>query len=562
MDAPWPTLTVLRVEGITFAVLALLYATVGARTREAGLRTLAVAFTLTAAWYLHADLLVFTGPNIDTPQLRLSAMLIGTAVLAIVTGMLQYLGMPTGWHRAATLAALVPGAMLVLALTVSGRVPRVVFQAGVLLAYAGPAVLAFRRAAQQPGEGHAILGAGLVVLPLLPFSLRAAGVAPMQLQYIAGLSVLVFGMAVLAISLLRRHAALAAEIERRAAAQAQLREANARLEDRVAQRTAHLRELIEGLEAFTRGVSHDLRGPLGGMSELARMATDALDQGDTTIAQRALPLIAGQCDASARMVAAMLDLARLGEANVRRVPVSLGEVARAAYDEVMLSLPGVVRPSFHCATMPAVLGDPDLLRAVFVNLVGNAVKFTRAAAAPRIDIEATSQARDVTVCVSDNGIGFDAATAARLFEPFYRAHDGRYEGHGLGLSIVRRAVQAMGGTVSAHAGQGGGARLCFTLPGALREIDAGAAVYEEPQTLPADRAGSTNTDISLVYPPPEEMQVLRELARRGNMRSMRERAEHLKRLDPRYAEFAARLATLADGYQSRAITALVEGQAK
>ncbi|HUG23425.1 ATP-binding protein [Piscinibacter sp.] len=84
-------------------------------------------------------------------------------------------------------------------------------------------------------------------------------------------------------------------------------------------------------------------------------------------------------------------------------------------------------------------------------------------------------------------------------------------------------------------------------------------IYEEPEPRTAERAGSGDDDRSLVYPPPEEMQVLRDLARIGNMRSIRERAEYLQRLDARYASFGARLAALAEACQSRAITALVEG---
>jgi CheY-like chemotaxis protein len=86
-------------------------------------------------------------------------------------------------------------------------------------------------------------------------------------------------------------------------------------------------------------------------------------------------------------------------------------------------------------------------------------------------------------------------------------------------------------------------------------------VYEEPEPAPAASAGKDGADTSMVYPPPEEMQVLRQLARRGNMRSVRERAEHLRQLDPRYEAFAARLAALAEACQSRAITALVESDA-
>jgi len=281
--------------------------------------------------------------------------------------------------------------------------------------------------------------------------------------------------------LLRRHQALRAEIGRRTEAEAQLRDANARLEARVGERTAHLHELISGLEDFSRGVSHDLRGPLGGMSQLARHAAEALAQGDRSMAERALPAIARQCEASARMVGAMLELARLGDATARRVWVAPGELARAAFDEVMLSNPGRARPAFHCAPMPRLLADPDLLRPVFVNLLANAVKFTRETRLPQIHVDARVEGHDVTVYVRDNGAGFAPEAARRLFEPFFRAHDAHYEGHGLGLSIVRRAVEALGGRVWAEAGAPGGACLAFRLVDAM-------PVAEEPAREPAAEA--------------------------------------------------------------------------
>jgi signal transduction histidine kinase len=126
--------------------------------------------------------------------------------------------------------------------------------------------------------------------------------------------------------------------------------------------------------------------------------------------------------------------------------------------------------------MPAVWADADLLRVIFVNLVGNATKFSRQAKAPRIEVEAQVEDRDVTICVRDNGIGFDPAVAGRLFDPFFRGHGAGFEGHGLGLSIVRRAVEAMGGRVVARRAATGGAEISFTLPGALVEQESLAAV--------------------------------------------------------------------------------------
>jgi signal transduction histidine kinase len=297
-----------------------------------------------------------------------------------------------------------------------------------------------------------------------------------ELKYFAGVSLIACGLVLLTVSLLRRQRHLAIEVARRSAAEDQLREANARLEARVQERTSHLHELIGGLEAFNRSVSHDLRGPLSGMSNLARMAADDLTRGDSALAQRALPLIAGQCDASVDMVNVMLELARLGDAPVQRQPVCLSDLARSAFEEVRLAHPQRPPPAVFVGRMPLVMADPRLLRTVFVNLIGNAVKFTRDTAAPRIDIEAGTEGRDVWVCVRDNGVGFSADAAEHLFEPFYRAHDKRFEGHGLGLSIVRRAVEALGGHAWAQSPAQGGAQLCFTLGDAA--VDAAAPAAE------------------------------------------------------------------------------------
>jgi signal transduction histidine kinase len=98
-----------------------------------------------------------------------------------------------------------------------------------------------------------------------------------------------------------------------------------------------------------------------------------------------------------------------------------------------------------------------------VNLLSNAAKFSRQANAPLIEVDARSAGRSVTVCVRDNGVGFDPAVADRLFDPFYRGHAGRFEGHGMGLHIVRRAIERHGGTVCAQGGDAG-AVFSFTLP--------------------------------------------------------------------------------------------------
>jgi len=101
---------------------------------------------------------------------------------------------------------------------------------------------------------------------------------------------------------------------------------------------------------------------------------------------------------------------------------------------------------------------------VFVNLIGNAIKFTRDTVAGRIEVGAAREGGGIEVFVRDNGVGFDGDAAARLFTPFVRLHDDRYEGYGVGLSIVRRVVERHGGRVWAESRPNRGAVFRFFLP--------------------------------------------------------------------------------------------------
>ena len=306
-------------------VLAVMFTAVWLRSREPGTWLLAIGFAVASGWYFLSPRAPNTGADIDTLAERVSAAAVGVAILLRAIGVALYLGWSAGWMRRFVLLCCLPALASIAWLAVGGVLSHRAFHVAGLLPYLGVALLAFERARREPGNAHGLLGVALLTLPLLPFALAAAGVDTGDLRYYTGVAVIVFGMLVLTVSLLRRHRALAREIERRTEAEAQLRDANQRLEARVAERTAHLHELVAGLESFNRGVSHDLRGPLGGMAQLARTAVDAMARGDATLATRALPLIADQCDASVKMVNAMLELARVAETPAQHVPVAWGD---------------------------------------------------------------------------------------------------------------------------------------------------------------------------------------------------------------------------------------------
>jgi two-component system sensor kinase len=114
--------------------------------------------------------------------------------------------------------------------------------------------------------------------------------------------------------------------------------------------------------------------------------------------------------------------------------------------------------------MPLVSTDRGLVRTILSNLLGNAMKFTWPGRPPVIEVGGFSSTQDVTVYVRDHGVGFDAAAARGVFQPFTRFHGEAFEGHGLGLSVVQRAVERLGGQVWMESMPGEGTSVYVTLP--------------------------------------------------------------------------------------------------
>lgn len=387
---------------------------------------------------------------------------------ALTMGLVGYLGLQRPWRQAAVWAALLPLALYLLLVAWVGLSGALVLRAFanllIGLSMAAMGWLAWRAGRTEPGAGHGWLAVALWGLPAVSAGLVAFRVDPVALRYWGVLPVFVVAVTLLAVTLLRRRRAIEAEMARRVQAEAALTRLNASLEQTVAQRTGELQELVIGLESFNRSVSHDLRGSLGGIAGLARLADEALGRGDPALARRALPAIAEQAENAHRLMQALLSLAKVGETELRRQPVDLRLLVQQVVDQLALEQGAQAMPRIELGPLPTVSADPELLKPVFANLIGNAIKFTRAAAQPRVEIGADTDAGMVTVHVRDNGVGFDGAAAAQLFDPFARLHGTRFDGHGVGLSIVRRAVERQGGRVWAEGHPGQGASFHFTLP--------------------------------------------------------------------------------------------------
>lgn len=226
------------------------------------------------------------------------------------------------------------------------------------------------------------------------------------------------------------------------------------------------------LQAFNRSVSHDLRTPLAGIVTLARLADEALKRNDDSVARRMLALIAGQAESCTQMIAALLDLARVSEAGLTLAELELEPLIDDVIAQLSLSQPDTPLPTIEVKRLPVVSADKNLLRPALLNLITNAIKFTRGRADARIEIGGSGGGAEATVFVRDNGVGFDPAAAAQLFSPFVRLHGPRFDGHGVGLSIVRSAVLRHGGRVWAESSPGRGACFYFTLPSRPRSAPA------------------------------------------------------------------------------------------
>jgi PAS domain S-box-containing protein len=251
----------------------------------------------------------------------------------------------------------------------------------------------------------------------------------------------------------------AAEIER-ARAEALVRRTNASLEEVVRERTAQLEAANRELESYNFSISHDLRQPLNaitGFAELLREAGAAAPGAADYVRE-----IEGNAARMEQMIEALLQLSRAGRAALQRSRVD----SRALVESIWTDLCAPSSPArLLVSELPAVHADPVLLRQVWSNLLGNALKYSRHSPAPRIEIGATRTAGGLEFQVRDNGVGFDMRHARRLFEAFQRLPSAaEFEGTGVGLAIVECIVRRHGGRISAESTPGRGATFRFTIP--------------------------------------------------------------------------------------------------
>lgn len=237
----------------------------------------------------------------------------------------------------------------------------------------------------------------------------------------------------------------------------QLHQQAADLEKRVAERTAEL-------EAFSYSVSHDLRAPLRAIDGFSRVLLEDYGEKLDPECSRLLNIICSNTRNMGQLIDDLLAFSRLGRQEMRMGEIDMVELARGVFDELTMT---VRERSVHLniGALPSARADRSLIRQVFVNLLSNAVKFTRTRERAVIDIGYESENGECIYYVKDNGVGFDARYADKLFGVFQRLHTGdEFEGTGVGLAIVHSIVHRHGGRIWGEAEIDEGASIYFTLP--------------------------------------------------------------------------------------------------
>jgi signal transduction histidine kinase len=235
----------------------------------------------------------------------------------------------------------------------------------------------------------------------------------------------------------------------------------AELESRVQARTAELEATNRELESFSYSVSHDLRAPLRAVDGYARMLEEDYSARLDEEGRRLLGVVRGASTRMGQLIDDLLAFSQLG----RQTPVRRTFDMTALAREVVGELNSERAARVELAALPAASADPALLKQVWSNLVGNALKYSSKSKDPRVEIGARTEAAENVYWVRDNGVGFDPRYAAKLFGVFQRLHRAEeFPGTGVGLAIVQRVVTRHGGRVWAESALGEGACFYFSLP--------------------------------------------------------------------------------------------------
>ena len=250
-----------------------------------------------------------------------------------------------------------------------------------------------------------------------------------------------------------------------AEAQTKLRDYAADLEETVAERTHDLRNSNEQLEAFVYSIAHDLRAPLRSMIGYSQILLDDHAPELQETAKHLLKRIQNSSEFMDKLLLDLLAYGRAGRAELELAPVEVRKAWETALFQCEMQIEQTHAEIEVVKPLPRVLGHEATLGQCLANLLNNALKFVAPGVRPQVRFWSENHGDHlVRLWVEDNGIGIPAAQQQRVFRVFERLHGSRYVGTGIGLSIVRKGVERMGGSVGLESEPGKGTRFWIELP--------------------------------------------------------------------------------------------------
>ncbi len=226
-------------------------------------------------------------------------------------------------------------------------------------------------------------------------------------------------------------------------------------------KAAQLETANRELESFSYSVSHDLRAPLRAIGSFVDILTEDYRDHLDDEGRRYLSIIQQNVDRMNELIRDLLAFSRLTRQPLTKDHVDMTALAREAFSQLK---PPDQEVAWHLEPLPDAYGDVRMLRQVWINLVSNAIKYSREREHPEIRVFSTEEAGRTVYAIQDNGVGFDQAYENKLFAVFQRLHtDKSFEGTGVGLSIVQRIIQRHSGRIWARSAPGEGATFFFHL---------------------------------------------------------------------------------------------------
>lgn len=254
------------------------------------------------------------------------------------------------------------------------------------------------------------------------------------------------------------------DITARKLAEIELKDLKENLEIQVTLRTAQLEVKTAQLEGFCYSVAHDLRSPLRAISGYAELLLQDIAAGTSQSAPSYLSKITSASRRLDLLITDLLQYSRVAQAGVAIEDVSLRDVVYAARSHLVDEIEAKGAVVTIERDMPVVRAERPMLEQVMVNLLSNALKFVAPGTAPRIDVTVEHRGENVRLTIADNGIGIPSAYHRRIFGVFERLNNAReYPGTGVGLAIVQKAMERIGGTFGVESGSGEGSRFWIEL---------------------------------------------------------------------------------------------------